>query len=72
MTLNSSLRILNVNFEAISDSELYDLNKSLISDNIQATLEVVNARSEILGLIKLNPIVKDGSAYKKLFRLLIV
>lgn len=65
VTLNSSLRILNVNFEAISDSELYDLNKSLISDNIQATLEVVNARSEILGLIKLNPIVKDGSAYKK-------
>lgn len=65
VTLNSSLRILNVNFETISESELYDLDKSLISDNIQAKLEIVNARNEILGLISLNPIIKDGTIYKK-------
>ena len=65
VTLNSSLRILNVNFETISESELYDLDKSLISDNIQAKLEIVNARNEILGLINLNPIIKDGTTYKK-------
>ncbi len=65
VTLNSSLRILNVNFETISESELYDLDKSLISDNIQAKLEIVNARNEILGLISLNPIIKDGTTYKK-------
>lgn len=65
VTLNSSLRILNVNFETISESGLYDLDKSLISDNIQAKLEIVNARNEILGLISLNPIIKDGTTYKK-------
>ena len=43
-TNSSSLVISNVMYQTIQEAELYDLNKSLIPNKIQASLEVVRAR----------------------------
>ena len=40
-----SLVISNVKYQTINESELYDLNKSLLPNKIQASLEVVRART---------------------------
>jgi hypothetical protein len=61
----ATLQITNVVYQNISVTELYDLNKDLIPNSIQASLEVVNAREDYLGVLVLNPIIKEGAIYKK-------
>jgi hypothetical protein len=65
-TLASSLIITNLNFQTISEADLYDLNKILIPNSIDAKLEIVRARDDYKGLISVNPIIKEGNVYKKL------
>lgn len=65
LTNSSSLVITNVNYQTINESELYDLNKALIPNKIQASLEVVRAREDYKGVLILNPIIKEGNVYKK-------
>ncbi|MFN7044992.1 MAG: type IX secretion system sortase PorU [Flavobacterium sp.] len=60
-----SLVISNVVYKTINESELYDLNKSLIPNKIQVSLEVVRARDDYKGVLILNPIIKEGNIYKK-------
>ena len=66
-TLASSLVITNLNFQTISEAELHDLNKAVIPSSIDAKLEVVRARDDFKGIISVNPIIKEGNIYKKLF-----
>ena len=66
-TLASSLVITNLNFQTISEAELHDLNKAVIPSSIDAKLEVVRARNDFKGIISVNPIIKEGNIYKKLF-----
>lgn len=65
-TNSSSLVISNVLYQNLPESELYDLNKSLIPNKIQASLEVVRARDDYKGLLIVSPIIKEGSVYKKI------
>jgi hypothetical protein len=52
-TNSSSLVISNLMYQTIQEAELYDLNKSLIPNKIQASLEVVRARDDYKGLFNL-------------------
>lgn len=61
----SSLIVSNILYQNISESELYDLNKSLIPNKFQSSLEVVRARDEYKGILIVSPIVKEGNVYKK-------
>lgn len=61
----SSLVISNVNYQTINESELYDLNKTLIPNKLDAKLEIALARDVYKGVLILNPIVKEGNVYKK-------
>ena len=69
LTNISSLVISNVNYQTINESELYDLNKSLLPNKIQASLEVVRARDDYKGVLIFNPIIKEGNVYKKVISL---
>lgn len=62
----SSLIISNIIYEAISDSEIYDLDKNLIPNRVIASLEVARARDDYKGVLKVSPIVKDSNGYKKI------
>lgn len=61
----SSLVVSNITYQNISDADLHDLNKSIIPNKIQSSLEVVRARDEYKGVLTLSPIIKDGGVYKK-------
>lgn len=69
LTNVSSLVISNVNYQTINESELYDLNKSLLLNKVQASLEVVRARDDYKGVLIFNPIIKEGNVYKKVISL---
>lgn len=65
----SSLRVDNVVYESINESQLYGLNKSLIQDKIDAKIESVKARASFLGNLKFNPIISSGGIFKKVVSL---
>ena len=65
-TVASSLVLSNLNFQTLSEAELYDLDKSLVSKNIDAKLEIHRVNDNLRGLLILNPIIKEGNVYKKL------
>ena len=64
-TQPATLQISNVVYQTISELELYDLNKNLIPNSIEASLEVVTARADYFGILILNPIIKEGTKYKR-------
>ena len=64
-----SLVISNVKYQTINESELYDLNKSLLPNKIQASLEVVRARDDYKGILIFSPIIKEGGVFKKVISL---
>ena len=64
-TQPATLQISNVVYQTISELELYDLNKNLIPNSIEAFLEVVTARADYFGILILNPIIKEGTIYKR-------
>ena len=61
----STLVISNVTYQSINESELYDLDANLISNKIQASIELVRVREDYKGILILNPIIKVGSEFKK-------
>ncbi|MCW1147965.1 type IX secretion system sortase PorU [Flavobacterium lacisediminis] len=65
LTNSSSLVISNVIYQTMTESELFDLNKSLIPNKIQASLEVVRARDDYKGLLIVSPIIKEANIYKR-------
>ncbi|WP_306353134.1 type IX secretion system sortase PorU [Flavobacterium sp. '19STA2R22 D10 B1'] len=62
----SSLRITNVVFEAISKEEMGDLSTSNLPSNVKNSLKVFNARDKKYAFLSLSPIVKENNTYKKI------
>ena len=62
----NSLQITNIVYEAISLDGLGDLATSEIPRNINATARNSIARDKFSVLIRLSPIIKDGTGYKKI------
>ena len=62
---NNALQITNVVFENLNVNDLYDLDKSQITTSINAKFETANARGNFKGFLSFNPIVKEGSGFKK-------
>jgi len=62
---NNALQISNVTYQNISETDLFDLDKSKIPSAIDAKFESVNARGIYKGFLTFNPIIKEGSIYKK-------
>jgi hypothetical protein len=61
----SSLIISNVVYQTIPENQIYDLDKNLIPNKIEAVLEVVRARDDYRGILIVSPIIKEGNSYKK-------
>ena len=60
-----SLKITNVVFEPVTDSELGSLKVSAIPDKINASIYNLVGRDKRSALLTFFPIIKDGSGYKK-------
>ncbi len=60
----NSLQILDIVYQNISENELGELNKSVITSNIDAKLSNIIAREDRMVEISLNPIVKIGNQYQ--------
>ena len=61
----NSLQITNVIYEAISTSELGDLNLKNIPNSINANLRSTISRDRIFAFISLSPIIKNEDGFKK-------
>ncbi len=59
-----SLNISNLTYETITLSQLGDLDVNLISESNKSELINLEGRDNFSTLIKLNPIVKEGTSYK--------
>ena len=62
---NNALQITNVVYENLNANDLYDLDKSQITTSINARFETANARGNFKGFLSFNPIIKEGSGFKK-------
>lgn len=61
----SSVRISNINYEPISSSDLKDLDISKIKNAVNPKLVNTNARDKRSVYLEINPIIKEGSSFKK-------
>jgi flagellar hook assembly protein FlgD len=62
----NSLRITNLIFEPISETQLGDISIRNIPSSFNYTFKTSIARDKYFGKIILTPIIKEGSTYKKL------
>ena len=62
---NNALQITNVVYENLNANDLYDLDKSQITTSLNARFETANARGIFKGFLSFNPIIKEGSGFKK-------
>ena len=62
---NNALQVTNVVYENLNANDLYDLDKSQITTSLNARFETANARGIFKGFLSFNPIIKDGSGFKK-------
>lgn len=62
----SSLRITNVVYENIDESELGDLSIKAIPTQINAKAKNMQARNTNFAFISLSPIIKDANGFKKI------
>ena len=65
----SNLQISNVVYEPIAENLLSDLDKSKISNSINAKISNSIAREETRAVLTFNPIIKDDNGYKKVVSL---
>lgn len=63
---DASIRIYNTVFETLSAAELGSLDPRAISSEIKPVFKAINARGVWSALLYVNPIIKDGSGYKRL------
>src|SRR6476660_9247488 len=73
LNLNSSselnektIQITNVVFDPIPSSALGNLNIALIPSTIKPTLYTAKSRNTIQNFLRLSPIIKDNSGFKKI------
>lgn len=62
----SSLQVTNIVYESITVAELGDLSVNALPSAPNPSLHSVKAREDWFIKIKLSPIIKDGSGYKKI------
>jgi len=62
----NSLQITNVVYEAISTSDLGDINLNNIPNSINAKLRSTVSRDQIFAFISLSPIIKNADGFQKL------
>lgn len=62
----NSLTLTNVVYESISEIELGDLTKKDVPSTLKVTLLNINSRNIKQGIISFNPIINDGSGFKKI------
>jgi hypothetical protein len=60
-----SARLTNLKTEIISDSELANLDKSQIADDVGMTMKNALSRKRIYAQLQINPIYKDGNQYRR-------
>ena len=61
----ASLRVENIQYQNITENELFDLEKKYIPSSIEAKIESFSARGEYKALLVFSPIIKEGNAYKR-------
>ena len=61
-----SLQITNVIYEPLSASEIGNLNPATIPSTIKTTLYTTKSRNSVQNFLKITPIIKDNSGYKRL------
>jgi len=69
MVDESSLKISNIVFEAISENELGDLDKVNIKNSLNPSIKNIISRDKISAMITFSPIIKDENGYKKVLSL---
>lgn len=62
----NNLQITNIIYEAITNSELGDLNTQNIPNAINASVKNLLARDIRYSLLTLSPIIKEGNGFKKI------
>ena len=62
----NNFQISNLQYEAISENQLGELNKNLITSSINAKVSNSIARDLISAVLVFNPIIKEGTEYKKI------
>ncbi len=62
----NSLKITDVVFESMPSEKIGDLNASKIPSEISASIINSNARDKKFAFLSVSPIVKDGTAFKKI------
>lgn len=60
-----TLAVNNIIWETITEADLYDLDKSNIPSQLEATIETVTARNDFYTTLLFSPIIKEGSIYKR-------
>jgi hypothetical protein len=61
-----SIQIYNVIYESITAAALKNLNTSAIPSTVNANLYTVKSRNSIQNFLRLSPIIKDNSGYKRI------
>ncbi|PZX91931.1 peptidase C25 [Flavobacterium aquariorum] len=61
-----SIQISNVIYESITPSSLGNLNTSAIPSTIKTTLYTSKSRNIIQNFLRISPIIKEGSGYKRI------
>jgi len=61
-----NIQISNVVYEPITASALGNLNTSFIPSSIKTTLQVSKSRNIIQNFLKISPIIKEASGYKRI------
>jgi len=62
----NSLQITNIVYESVNISQLGQLSLASIPSKINASLQNINARDVLSAQLKLSPIVKEASGYKRI------
>lgn len=63
---DNALRITNLVYESIAESELGDIGVKAIPTSFEYTFKTNIARNQYYGKINLTPIIKEGNSFKKL------
>ncbi|NDI98462.1 type IX secretion system sortase PorU [Flavobacterium sp. LaA7.5] len=62
----NSLRITNVVYESITPSQLGDISDAKIGNAPNAAVSAIKSRDDWYAKLKLSPIIKEGSGYKRI------
>ncbi len=62
----NSLRITNIVYESITRSQLGDLSPAKLTSDLNAAITAIKSRNDWYAGLRLSPIVKEGSGYKRI------